>query len=243
VAAQAGCAGLPQGHGPPACEAKPPFPFSSGLSIPSIALRKFRGSAFAQSRTLFYANTWTSGTVLVQQLNSQAEVARSSASELLSGRCSKCEGAGFLSLAPRVVFCDCEMGRQCRRAYKQQQKEPVSESPRSAVASSASQRVRGSCPRGPSLGVGHLRVVRSHSPKKRVTVSTVDAANWFVLSESHCKPVSRFRFPVSGFQFPVDTFTHEPELAKAIGMSRRGHSAYSRRSFRIIAHTEAAPSA
>src|SRR5215470_16967564 len=68
------------------------------VPIAFIALRRLRGSAFAQSRTLFYANTWTFGTVLVQQLNSQADVARSSASELLSGRCLKCEGGGFLSM-------------------------------------------------------------------------------------------------------------------------------------------------
>ena len=56
-----------------------------------------------------------------------------SASELLPARCSKCEGGGFLSLAPRVAFCDCDMGRECRRVYKQQTEAPVSESPKSPV--------------------------------------------------------------------------------------------------------------
>ena len=57
---------------------------------------------------------------------------------LFVGRCSKCEGGGFLSLAPRVVFCDCEMGRECRRVYKQQPaEEPLSESPQPLVPHSS----------------------------------------------------------------------------------------------------------
>ena len=42
-----------------------------------------------------------------------------------------------MSLAPRVVFCDCEMGRECRRVYKQQPaEEPVNESPQPPVSHS-----------------------------------------------------------------------------------------------------------